>query len=306
MSKSPDPSTFELQQQALVRARGSLLDSADLGDRQLDRAMGALLKPGVDWGDLYFSEYSSESWVLEDGIVKTASHDRGRGMSARAVSGEKSGFAYSDDLDPATLLRAAGTAGAIARGGGRRQIELRRAGASRRLYAAGDPGEGYSDESKVDLLHALDREARGADTRVRQVIASLSIARNLMLVCSSDGRLAADDRPLVRLGVTVLLEQNGEVRHGVSGWGGRLPLADLVAGDTAGEHAREAVRQAVVNLDARPAPAGEEVVVLGPAGPACCCMKRSATAWKGISTARRSPPLPAASAKQSPRSNARW
>ncbi|MCY4477617.1 MAG: metalloprotease TldD [Gammaproteobacteria bacterium] len=267
MSKSPDPSTFELQQQALVRARGSLLDTADLGDRQLDRAMGALLKPGVDWGDLYFSEYSSESWVLEDGIVKTASHDRGRGMSARAVSGEKSGFAYSDDLDPATLLRAAGTAGAIARGGGRRQIELRRAGASRRLYAAGDPGEGYSDESKVDLLHALDREARAADTRVRQGIASPSIARHLMLGCSSDGRRAADDRPLVRLGVTVLLEQNGEVRHGVSGWGGRLPLADLVAGDNPGEHAREAVRQAVVNLNARPAPAGEEVVVLGPGWP---------------------------------------
>ena len=267
MSRSPDPSTFQVQQQALALARGSLLDSADLGDRQLDRALGALLRPGVDWGDLYFSEYSSESWVLEDGIVKTASHDRGRGMSARAVSGEKSGFAYSDDLDPATLLRAAKTAGAIARGGGRGRIELRREGASRRLYAAGDPGEGYSDTSKVELLHALDREARAADTRVRQVIASLSIARNLILVCSSDGRLAADDRPLVRLGVTVLLEQNGEVRHGVAGWGGRLPLADLVADDTAGEHAREAVRQAVVNLDARPAPAGEEIVVLGPGWP---------------------------------------
>ena len=267
MSKSPDPSTFELQQQALALARGSLLESADLGDPQLDRAMGALMRPGVDWGDLYFSQYSGESWVLEDGIVKTASHDRGRGMSARAVSGEKSGFAYSDDLDPATLLRAAKTAGAIARGGGRGSIELRREGASRRLYAAGDPGAGYSDTSKVELLHALDREARASDTRVRQVIASLSIGRNLMLVCSSDGRLAADDRPLVRLGVTVLLEQNGEVRHGVAGWGGRLPLADLVAADSAGEYAREAVRQAVVNLDAEPAPAGEEIVVLGPGWP---------------------------------------
>ncbi|MCY3987728.1 MAG: metalloprotease TldD, partial [Gammaproteobacteria bacterium] len=227
MSKSPDPSTFEVQQQALALARGSLLESADLGDPQLDRAMGALLRPGVDWGELYFSEYSGESWVLEDGIVKTASHDRGRGMSARAVSGEKSGFAYSDDLDPATLLRAAKTAGAIARGGGRGRIELRREGASRRLYAAGDPGEGYSDTSRVELLHALDREARAADARVRQVIASLSIARNLMLVCSSDGRLAADDRPLVRLGVTVLLAPHGDVRHDVAGWGGRLPLADL-------------------------------------------------------------------------------
>ena len=267
MNKSPDPSTFEVQQQALTLARGNLLESADLGDPQLDRALGALMRPGVDWGDLYFSEYSGESWVLEDGIVKTASHDRGRGMSARAISGEKSGFAYSDDLDPSTLLRAAKTAGAIARGGGRGRIELRREGASRRLYAAGDPGAGYSDTSKVELLHALDREARAADSRVRQVIASLSIARNLVLVCSSDGRLAADDRPLVRLGVTVLLEQNGEVRHGVAGWGGRLPLADLVAADSAGEYAREAVRQAVVNLDAQPAPAGEEIVVLGPGWP---------------------------------------
>ena len=267
MSAPADPSTHAVRPDAVALARGSLLESADLGDRQLDRALGALLRPGVDWGDLYFSEYSGESWVLEDGIVKTASHDRGRGMSARAVSGEKSGFAYSDDLDPATLLRAARTAGAIARGGGRGRIELRREGASRRLYAAGDPGKDYSDTSKVGLLHALDREARAADTRVRQVIASLSITRNLMLVCSSDGRLAADDRPLVRLGVTVLLEQNGEVRHGVAGWGGRLPLADLVAADSAGEYAREAVRQAVVNLDAEPAPAGEEIVVLGPGWP---------------------------------------
>lgn len=267
MNTPADPSTFDVQRQAIALARGSLLDDAELGDRQLDRAFGALMRPGVDWGDLYFSQYSSESWVLEDGIVKTASHDRGRGMSARAVSGEKSGFAYSDDLDPETLLRAAGTAGAIARGGGQGQVQLRRAGASRRLYAPGDPADGFSDASKVDLLHALDREARAADPRVRQVIANLSIARDLVLVCSSDGRLAADDRPLVRLGVTVLLEQNGEVRHGTAGWGGRLPLTDLVAGDTTRDHAREAVRQAVVNLDATPAPAGEEIVVLGSGWP---------------------------------------
>ena len=258
-----DPSTFNVQPQAIALARGSLLDAADLGDRQIDRAFGALMRPGVNWGDLYFSEYSSESWVLEDGIVKTASHDRGRGMSARAVSGEKSGFAYSGDLDPATLLRAAKTAGAIARGGGQGQVQLRREGASRRLYAPGDPAGGFSDQAKVELLHRMDHEARAADQRVRQVIASLSIARNLVLVCSSDGRLAADDRPLVRLGVTVLLEQNGEVRHGVAGWGGRLPLADLAAGGATGDYAREAVRQAVVNLDAAPAPAGEEIVVLG-------------------------------------------
>lgn len=262
-----DPSTFEIQEQPLALARGRLLDFGDLSDRQLDRALGALLRPGVDWGELYFSEYSGESWVLEDGIVKTASHDRGRGMSARAVSGEKSGFAYSGDLDAATVLNAAKTAGAIARSGSRGQIALRREGASRQLYAAGDPGEGYSDTSRVELLHALDHEARAADARVRQVIANLSIARNLMMVCSSDGRLAADDRPLVRLGLTVLLEHRGEVRHGTAGWGGRLPLADLVEGDAVRDYAREAVRQAVVNLDARPAPAGEEVVVLGPGWP---------------------------------------
>ena len=264
---TPDPSTFAVQPRALSLARDSLLESASVGDQQLDRAFGALMRPGVDWGDLYFSQYSSESWVLEDGIVKTASHDRGRGMSARAVSGEKSGFAYSDDLDPSTLLRAARTAGAIARGGGRGQVQLRREGASRQLYAPGDPAAEFSDPSKVELLHALDREAREADPRVRQVIASLSIARNLVLICSSDGRLAADDRPLVRLGLTVLLEQKGEVRHGVAGWGGRLPLAELCSADTVRHYAREAVHQAVVNLSASPAPAGEEVVVLGSGWP---------------------------------------
>ena len=251
----------------IQEAERTLLEPAGLSRQDAEQALGRLADAGADLGELFLQNRVSESWALEDGIVKTASHDRGRGMSARAVSGEKSGFAYSDDLDPAALLRAANTAGAIARGGGRGRIELRREGASRRLYAPGNPGEGYSDTSKVELLHALDREARAADSRVRQVIASLSIARNLMLVCSSDGRLAADDRPLVRLGVTVLLERNGEVRHGVAGWGGRLPLADLVAADTPGEHAREAVRQAVVNLDARPAPAGEEIVVLGPGWP---------------------------------------
>ena len=131
---TPDPSTFGVQRKAISAARDSLLEAANLGDQQLDRAFGALMRPGVDWGDLYFSEYSSESWVLEDGIVKTASHDRGRGMSARAVSGEKSGFAYSDDLDPATLLRAAKTAGAIARGGGRDRFSC----------AAKAPAAGYT------------------------------------------------------------------------------------------------------------------------------------------------------------------
>ena len=267
MSTVTDPSTYAVRPDAVEVARASLLESSDLGDPQLDRALGALLRPGVDWGDLYFSEHSSESWVLEDGIVKTASHDRGRGMSARAVSGDKSGFAYSDDLDPSALLQAARTAGAIARGGGRGQLKVRREGASRALYAPGDPGAGFSDPARVELLHALDREARAADSRVRQVIASLSIARKLVLICSSDGRLAADDRPLVRLGLTVLLEDKGEVRHGVSGWGGRLPLTELFSDDHARWHAREAVRQAVVNLDAQPAPAGEEVVVLGPGWP---------------------------------------
>ncbi len=267
MSALPDPSTCAARPGAVALARASLLESSGLGDPQLDRALGALLRPGVDWGDLYFSEHSSESWVLEDGIVKTASHDQGRGMSARAVSGDKSGFAYSDELDPSTLLQAAKTAGAIARDGGRGQVMARRAGASRVLYAPGDPGAGFSDPAKVELLHALDREARAADPRVRQVIASLSIARKLVLICSSDGRLAADDRPLARLGLTVLLERKGEVRHGVSGWGGRLPLVELFNETQAREHAREAVRQAVVNLDAQPAPAGEEVVVLGPGWP---------------------------------------
>ncbi|WP_446830693.1 metalloprotease TldD [Candidatus Foliamicus sp.] len=267
MTAVPDPSTYAPRGKSVELARTSLLEPAELNERRLDGALAALMRPGVDWGDLYFSEYSSESWVLEDGIVKTASHDRGRGMSARAVSGEKSGFAYCDEMDPSTLLEAAKTAGAIARGGNRGQVMVRRAGSSRALYAPGDPAAEFSDPDKVELLHTLDREARAADPRVRQVIANLSMGRELILVCSSDGRLAADDRPLVRLGVTVLLEQHGEVRHGVAGWGGRLPLAELFNADQAREYARDAARQAAVNLDARPAPAGEEIVVLGPGWP---------------------------------------
>jgi len=252
----------------LIReAERTLLEPAGLDRQDAERALGRLVGAGADLGELFLQHRVAESWALEDGIVKTASHDRGRGMSARAVSGDKSGFAYSDALDPSGLLQAANTAGAIARDGGRGQATARREGASRALYAPGDPGAGFSDPAKVELLHVLDREARAADPRVRQVIASLSVARKLVLVCSSDGRIAADDRPLVRLGLTVLLEDKGEVRHGTSGWGGRLPLAELFDETHARGHAREAVRQAVVNLDAQPAPAGEELVVLGPGWP---------------------------------------
>ena len=284
---TPDPSTFAVQPKAISVARDSLLESASLGDQQLDRAFGALMRPGVDWGDLYFSQYSSESWVLEDGIVKTASHDRGRGMSARAVSGEKSGFAYSGDLDPATLCAPPKRPAPLPAG----------AAADRFSCAAKAPAAGSTLRAirlgSSPILPRWNcctlwivRPARPIP-RVRQVIASLSIARNLVLICSSDGRLAADDPfPLLRLGLTVLLEQKGEVRHGVAGWGGRLPLAELCGADTVRHYAREAVRQAVVNLSA---------VLRRPArrswcwvrdGRACCCMRRWGTAWRATSIAR--------------------
>jgi len=252
----------------MERARVSLLEPAGLGERELARLMDQLLRGQVDYADIYFQHSRHESWSLEEGQVKSGSHSIESGAGVRAVAGEKSGFAYSDDIVLPALLEAAGAARAIALQGKSASVPIQwHAGEARRLYQVADPIASIPDEEKVAVLERIEREARAQDVRVKQVMASLSAVHEVILVARSDGTLAGDVRPLVRVNVTVIVESNGRREVGSAGGGGRFTYLELLAGDTVLGFAREAVRQALVNLDAVDAPAGEMQVVLGPGWP---------------------------------------
>jgi TldD protein len=221
----------------------------------------------IDAADLYFQLSRHESWVLEDGIVKEGRHNIQRGAGVRAMSGDRTGFAYSDELMLPALLEASQAARAIARAGQQQAVQVWHAGGGHELYAPMDPVESLGEEAKVALLHAVDAEARRSDPRVRQVVVSLAASRDIVLVTASDGTFAADVRPLVRLNVSVIAEQGGRREQGSAGGGGRVGYPYFLEEDRALGFAREAVRQALVNLEAVEAPAGTMTVVLGPGWP---------------------------------------
>ena len=252
----------------LQEARASLLEPAGIGDPELERLMGQLLSHRVDYADLYFQYRRHEAWSLEEGQVKTGSHNIEQGVGVRAVSQEKTGFAYSDEIGFPPLLEAAKAARAIAREGGNTSLPVSwHSDRGRRLYAPTDPLASLADAQKVRLLEDVEAEARKLDPRVKQVMASVAAVHEVMMVARSDGVLAADVRPLVRLNVAVIVEQNGRREQGVSGGGARLDYQFFFDKEAALGYAREAVRQALVNLDAVEAPAGTMQVVLGPGWP---------------------------------------
>jgi TldD protein len=263
MSQVADPAGIE----PLNAAREAILRPAGLDDRRMEQALGALLGASIDSGDLYFQVSREEHWSLEDGIVKSGSHSIESGVGVRALAGERTGFAYSDEIVPEALLEAARAARAIARTGGSGRALAWKQVTPHRLYLPLDPIESMTDTDKVALLERIDRETRQMDPRVEQVVASLAAVHEIILVASTDGTLAADIRPLVRLNVSVIVQQDGRREQGYAGAGGRHGLAELLDDDQPLELAREAVRQALVNLDAVPAPAGTMTVVLGPGWP---------------------------------------
>ncbi len=252
---------------ALARARERILTPSGLDEGRLEQALGSLLGAAVDAGDLYFQLAREEHWALEDGIVKEGSHSIEQGVGVRAMAGERTGFAYSDEVVPAALVEAARAARAIAREGGNGRVQAWRESAAHRLYLPDDPIVSLQDADKVAMLAELDRHARALDPRVKQVVATLAAVHEIVLIAASDGTLAADVRPLVRMNVSVIVEQNGRREQGYAGIGGRHSLAEFVAGQRPLALAREAVRQATVNLDSVPAPAGTMTVVLGPGWP---------------------------------------
>jgi len=248
-------------------AQATLLAPAGMNTQDLERALGVLMAPGVDSADLYFQAMRHEGWSLEDGIVKQGSYSIDQGVGVRAIAGEKTGFAYSDEIVQPSLLRASEAAAAIARSGNRNGLQRWKVSAAHQLYPGLDPLVSASDEEKVSLLQQADVRARALDPRVQQVMASLSAAYEVILVCCSDGTFAADIRPLIRMNVSVLVEEKGRRERGSSGGGGRHNYDYFMKSELPASYVDEAVRQALVNLEAGPTPAGEMTVVLGPGWP---------------------------------------
>ena len=248
-------------------AKSLLLEPWGLNDNHLEQAMAEMFSHQVDYADLYFQYSSSEGWSLDEGIVKSGSFNIEQGVGVRAVVDEKTAFAYSDTLSPEALLEAATTVKTIAAHGAKdRAIQVQPKLAAHNLYTADEPLNSLSAEEKVALLEKVERVARARDPRVIQVMASLGATRDVVLIAGSDGRLVADVRPLVRLSVNVVVEQNGRRESAAAGGGGRFGL-NYFTDSLIDEYVNRAVDDALINLESRPAPAGQMTVVLGSGWP---------------------------------------
>jgi len=243
-----------------------LLTPYEIDTARLQQVFGQILTHHVDYADLYFQYSRAEGWVLEEGIVKSGNFNIDQGVGVRAVSGEKTAFAYSDDISMPALTSAAQATRAIARQGVSHSVQAVKRCRGRELYMPQDPIASLKDTDKVTLLEKIDSYARSIDNRVIQVIASLAGEYEVILVARSDGLIAADVRPLVRVSLQVIVEENGHREQGVAGGGGRFNYT-YFTDDILRDYAAKAVHQALVNLGAKPAPAGVMTVVLGAGWP---------------------------------------
>ena len=248
-------------------AKQSILTPAGLQESDIEKIMSRLLSSSVDAADIYFQSSHSESWVMEGGIIKEGSYSIEQGAGVRAVSGEKTGFAYSDRIELSVLLEAANNVRAIVRQGQEAQVKLTYAPNTTQYYPIANPLKSLAEQQKIDLLRQVDTETRQLDPRIEEVIISLSGGHDVVLVANQDGQLAADVRPLVRMNVTVIVEENGRREQGSMGGGGRSDYGYFLDHDRALAFGKEAVRQALVNLEAEEAPAGNMTVVLGSGWP---------------------------------------
>ncbi len=251
----------------LKNATEQLLAPGGLDQGDLAKVISHLMGAQIDGGDLYFQHVTREGWSLEDGRVRNASHTVEQGVGIRAVAGEKTGFAYADEIVLPALLEASGAARAIARQGQEGSLAAWKRREPSPLYEPRDPVTSLEASEKVDLLRQIDTYARSLDPAVSQVMVNLAAAHETVLVAAVDGDLAADIRPLVRLSVTVIAEKDGRREQGSDGGGGRFSYEELFADGAWRRFADEAVRQALVNLEAEDAPAGPMPVVLGPGWP---------------------------------------
>ncbi len=261
--------TREPTLERLAIAQSLMLEPFGLSEASMSQALATIREHRVDDADLYFQTTRHEGWSLEEGIVKSGSFSIDQGVGVRAVAGEKTAFAYSDDLSVESLLDAARTVRTIAAAGQNKRVKLERKpkiAGMRKLYAPTDPIATLDSTQKVALLEKTEKLARSKDPRVVQVMAGLSAEYDVVLIARADGTRAADVRPMVRLNVTVIAEQNGRREVGSGGGGGRFGLGYFT--DAMIEsYVQHAVSAALTNLDSRPAPAGVMTVVLGPGWP---------------------------------------
>jgi TldD protein len=253
--------------QSLELAKQHLLDPVGLDSGDIQNTLNKLMAHDIDSADLYFEASRAESWVMEDSIIREGSHSIDQGVGVRAISGEKTGFAYSDEIVLPALSSAAHAARAIAKSGGDGKIQAWREHEITPLYVSNAPMDSISSEDKVALLKKIDVICRRKDPRVKQVIAGLSGSYTAVLVAASDGTFAADMRPLIRLNVNVIVEDKGRTEKGSAGGGGRFGYEYFQNNDLLEGYIDDAIAEALTNLDAIAAPAGSMNVVLGPGWP---------------------------------------
>lgn len=256
-----------MSENLLAKARETILAPVGIDEHDLGKVMDSILAMPVDLADIYMQNSRYESWSLEDGIIKEGVHSIEQGVGLRAVSGEKSGFACSDEISMPGLLDAAENVRAIARSGKSAVVRAEKNPLVPSLYSTDDPLASIPEQEKISLLQKVDAETRKLDPRITQVMVSMVGVHETILVAAQDGALHSDVRPLVRMSVTVIVEQNGRREQGSSGGGARTGYGFFLEQDQALEYGREAVRQALVNLEAVDAPAGSMTVVLGPGWP---------------------------------------
>ena len=251
----------------LETARKRLLTPVGMAVNDIQKTLDQLMSHQIDQADLYFESSRSESWALEDGIIKEGAHNIDQGVGVRAISGEKTGFAYSDEIILPALQNAAAAARSIASRGGNGKLQVWHKQIGTPLYTDTDPIDSITAAEKIALLKKIDALARGKDTRVRQVMANIGASHTTILVAGTDGTFSADIRPLLRMNLTVIVEDRGRIEKGSAGGGGRFSYDYFQDEAIIQNYIDEAVAQATTNLSARAAPAGSMTVVLGPGWP---------------------------------------
>lgn len=249
------------------QVKESILTPHAMQDKDIDLIMDSLLSTSIDYADIYFQLTHFESWIVESGIIKEGVHNIEQGAGVRIVSGEKTGFAYSDRIERAALLEAAKNVKAIARQGQNSRRNLANVVKRANRYKPLDPLKSLADQEKVDLLRRVDVETRKLDNRIKEVIISLVGVHEKVLIANQDGSLVADIRPLIRMNVTVIVEENSKREQASVGGGARTDYSYFLQHNKALKYGKEAVRQAITNLNAVAAPAGNMTVVLAAGWP---------------------------------------
>lgn len=253
---------------ALQSAKTLLLDPGGISEADLQTALSTMYQHRLDDADLYFQHTRNESWSLEEGIVKSGHFSIDQGVGVRAISGEKTAFAYADEINLDTLMQAARSTRVIGASGGKKKITLgaHELSSNPLLYHQQDPILSLPTEEKIALLEKIEKRATAKDPRVVQVMASLAGEFDVVLVARANGKLVADIRPLVRVSITVIVEQGGRREMGSAGGGGRTNYA-YFTNELIDAWVDQAVHAALINLESRPAPAGSMTVVMGPGWP---------------------------------------